>query len=95
MKKLKVIVSASVRNFAYRWDCLPLKSQQQYIRIFFAAYILITVLVLIYDFSGQSAPENKIRIKHIKVPEIPGTNSPASLQDTVSIIIKNKVYERI
>lgn len=95
MKKLKVSVREWVKKLEHRWDSLPLRRQQHFTRVLFVAYALITVVVLIYDLTGRSAPERKIRIKHIQVPEIPGTNSPASLQDTVSILIKNKVYERI
>ncbi|OJV51689.1 MAG: hypothetical protein BGO31_00380 [Bacteroidetes bacterium 43-16] len=95
MEKFKASIRQWVKKLEYRWNCLPLKKQQQYIRILFMAYALITIIVLCYDCSVSSESDPKIRIKHIKIPEIPGGKSPASLQDTVSIIINNKVYERI
>lgn len=84
-----------IKVLEHWWNSLPLKKQQQYTRILFISYALLTVIILLNVFFEIAQPENNIKIEHIKPPELQGGKSPASMQDTVSIIIKNKIYERI
>jgi hypothetical protein len=95
MKKIILSIRERKRVLEHQWNALSLKKQQQYTRILFIAYFLLTVIVLLQVCSEVTQLENKIRIEHIKAPELPGIKSPASMEDTVSIIIKNKIYERI
>ncbi|MBL7706777.1 MAG: nitrogen regulatory IIA protein [Taibaiella sp.] len=95
MKKMKASLRGRAKELEQRWNCLPLKKQQTYIRLLFVAYALLTVIVLIYESSGDVESGDKVKVEHIKIPDVPGGKSPAALQDTVSIIIKNKLYEKI
>lgn len=95
MKKLKASLQERARALEYRWSCLPLKKQQQYIRLLFVAYALLTVIVLVYESSDDGESRDKVKVEHIKIPDVPGGKDPAAMQDTVSIIIKNKIYEKI
>lgn len=95
MKNLKASLRGRAKALEHRWSCLPLKKQQLYIRLLFVAYALLTVGVLIYESSDDVESRDKLKVEHIKIPDVPGGKSPASMQDTVSIIIKNKIYEKI
>lgn len=76
-----------------RWRALPIGKQHQYTLYFFVGYLLLTAGVIFkvwYD-AGKS---NDMVIEHIENPVLKKKESPAALQDTVSTILKNQIYER-
>ena len=76
-----------------RWQALPVRKQHQYTLYFFVGYLLLTAGVIgkvVYD-TGK--PNDAIHIRHIENP-ILKNGSPARLQDSVSTILKNQIYER-
>ena len=77
-----------------RWRALPTGRQHKYTLYFFVGYLLLTVGVIfkVWDDTGNS--DNDMHIEHIENPVLKKNESPARLQDTVSTIFKNKIYER-
>lgn len=76
-----------------RWRALPLRKQRQYTLYFFVVYLLLTVVVIGKVMYDTSKSGNNMVIKHIENPVLKNGN-PAKLQDSVSTILKNQIYER-
>lgn len=77
-----------------RWRALPLRKQHRYTLYFFLGYLLITVAVIGKVMYDTSKSGNDIIIEHIENPVLKKSESPARLQDTLSTILKNQIYER-
>lgn len=77
-----------------RWRALPLRKQHQYTLYFFVGYLLLTTIVIGKVWYDTKKSDNSMVIKHIENPVLKKKESPARLQDTVSTILKNKIYER-
>ena len=77
-----------------RWRELPVRKQHKYTLYFFLGYLMLTagVIAKVWYDTGKSAKDMKIR--HIENPVRGKRESPARLQDTLSTIFKNKIYER-
>ena len=94
MKKIRASIDSYFDKLDERWRALPLRKQHQYTLYFFLGYLLITVAVIgkvMYDTSKYG---NDMVIEHIENPVLKKSESPARLQDTLSTILKNKIYER-
>ena len=76
-----------------RWRALPLRKQHQYTLYFFVGYLLLTVAVIGKVMYDTSKSGNDMVIEHIENPVLK-SESPARLQDSVSTILKNQIYER-
>ena len=76
------------------WRALPLRKQHQYTLDFCVGYLLLTAGVIFKVWYDTSKSGNNMLIKHIENPVLKKSESPARLQDTVSTILKNKIYER-
>ena len=76
------------------WLALPIRKQHQYTLFFFTAYLLLTAGVICKVWYDTSKSSNNMVIEHIENPTLKKNESPAILQDTLSIIFKNKEYER-
>lgn len=76
-----------------RWRALPLRKQRQYTLYFFVVYLLLTVVVIGKVMYDTSKSGNDMVIEHIENPVLKNGN-PARLQDSVSTILKNQIYER-
>ena len=81
-------------NLDERWRALPLRKQRQYTLYFFVGYLLLTVAVIGKVMYDTSKSGNDMVIEHIENPVLRKNGSPARLQDSVSIILKNQIYER-
>ena len=77
-----------------RWRELPVRKQHQYTPYFFLGYLLLTAGVIAKVWYDTGKSENDMRIEHIENPILKKRESPASLQDSISTILKNKIYER-
>lgn len=77
-----------------RWRALPLRKQHQYTLYFFVGYLLLTTMVIGKVWYDTRKSDNSMVIEHIENPVLKKKESPARLQDTVSTILKNKIYER-
>ncbi len=77
-----------------RWRALPMRKQHKYTLYFFLGYLLLTAGVIAKVWYDTGKSENDMHIEHIENPVLKKKESPASLQDSISIILKNKIYER-
>lgn len=76
-----------------RWDAMPISKQHRYLRCFFTAYLLLTIVVVVNVWRDTAESENSLEIVHIQTTA-QKKKSPADLQDTLKSILKNKSYER-
>ncbi len=93
MKKLRATIDRYFDQLDNRWRALPLRKQHQYTLRFFVGYLLLTVVVIGQVIYDTGASENDLHIEHIENPVLKN-KTPASLQDSLSTILKNKTYER-
>ncbi|SFQ49788.1 hypothetical protein SAMN05444144_10620 [Flavobacterium akiainvivens] len=77
-----------------RWRELPIGKQHQYTLYFFVGYLMLTAGVIAKVWYDTGKSENDMKIEHIENPVLKKRESPARLQDSVSTILKNKIYER-
>ena len=61
---------------------------------FFVGYLILTAGVIGKVWYETSKSRNNIGIEHIENPIHKKNESPTKLQDTVTTIYKNKIYER-
>lgn len=94
MKKLRANLDRYLKKLEEHWQALPMSKQHQYTMYFFAGYLLLTAGVICKIWYDSSKSENDRIIKHIENPVLKKNESPARLQDTLSTILKNKIYER-
>ena len=77
-----------------RWRELPVRKQHQYTIYFFLGYLLLTAGVIAKVWYDAGNSDNSMVIEHIENPVLKKNENPASLQDSISTILKNKIYER-
>lgn len=94
MKKLRANMDRYFDKMDDRWRALPLLKQHQYTLYFFVGYLLLTTMVIGKVWYDTKKSDNSMVIEHIENPVLKKKESPARLQDTVSTILKNKIYER-
>jgi hypothetical protein len=94
MKKLRTDMDKWFEKLDERWRTLPLRKQHKYTLYFFAGYLLLSAGVIFKLWYDTGKSNNDMVIEHIENPVLKKKGSPALLQDTVSTILKNKVYER-
>ncbi len=93
MKKLRAKVDSYFDRLDDRWRELPVRKQHKYTLYFFVGYLMLTAGVIAKVWYDTGKSENDMKIEHIENPVLKSGN-PASLQDSVSTILKNKIYER-
>ena len=76
------------------WRILPIRKQHQYTLYFFTAYLILTAVVIFKVWFDAGKPDNNRDIKHIENPVLKKKESPAVLLDTISTILKKRIYER-
>lgn len=94
MKNLKTKLNTWCNKLNEQWRTLPLKRQHRYMMLLFAGYALLSIVVIgkvCYDVGNSS---NGIKIEHIENPVIHINKSPVYLRDSISTILKHKMYER-
>ena len=94
MEKLRTNMDKWFAKMDERWKALPVGKQHKYTLYFFTGYLLLTAGVICKVGYDTSKSGNDMIIKHIENPVLKKSESPARLQDTVSTILKNKIYER-
>jgi hypothetical protein len=94
MKNLRTTIDKYFDKLDERWQALPIQKQHQYMLYFFVGYLLLTAGVFGKIWYETSTSHNEIGIEHIKNPVLKKNESPAKLQDTLSTILKNQIYER-
>lgn len=92
MKNLRTMISNRLDKLDERWRALPLKKQHRYTLLLFSGYALLSVFVILKVCYDVGKANGSISIEHIENPVI---KKPAAIpQDSISIILKNKMYER-
>lgn len=94
MKKLRTKISKWFDRLDKQWQQLPVKRQHRYTLLLFAGYALLSLVVILKVCYDVAQSNNKITIEHIENPVIRQKKSPVSPQDSISKILKNKLYER-
>lgn len=94
MKKLRADIDQWFDRLDERWRLLPIYKQQQYTLYFFAAYLILTAGILLKVWFDAGKPNKNMVIDPIENPVLKKKEIPAILQDTVSTILKNRIYER-
>jgi hypothetical protein len=94
MKKLRENMFRYFDKLDERWQALPLGKQQKYTLYFLMAYLLFTAGVIFKVWYDIVKTDDIMVIGHIENPVLKKNESAASLQDTLSTILKNKNYER-
>ncbi|WP_312331322.1 nitrogen regulatory IIA protein [Sphingobacterium sp.] len=94
MKKLRTKISKWFDRLDEQWQQLPVKRQHRYTLLLFAGYALLSLVVILKVCYDVAQSNNKITIEHIENPVIQQKKSPVSQQDSISKILKNKLYER-
>jgi len=94
MKNLRIIISSRLDQLDERWRALPLKKQHRYTLLLFLGYALLSLFVIIKVCYDLGKHNTAMPIEHIVNPVI-NQKKPAGIpQDSISIILKNKMYER-
>lgn len=94
MKKLRTKISKWFDRLDEQWRELPVKRQHRYTLLLFAGYALLSLVVILKVCYDVAQSNNKITIEHIENPVIQQRKSPVPPQDSISKILKNKLYER-
>jgi hypothetical protein len=94
MKKLRANMDKWFDRLDERWRLLPIRKQHQYTLYFFVAYLILTAGVLFKVWYDAGKRDNNMVIGHIENPVLKKKERPAVLQDTLSTILKNRIYER-
>ncbi len=76
------------------WRALPVGKQHKYTLYFFVAYLILTTGVIFKVWYDAGKSDNNMVIKHIENPVLKNKERPTVLQDTLSTIFKNRIYER-
>jgi hypothetical protein len=94
MKKLRTNIDRWFESLDYRWDQIPEAKQQKIILRFFAVYVILTAAVIINVWQDTSKADNEMNIKYIESPFKGSKGNPSQTKDTLSVMIKNKIYEK-
>jgi hypothetical protein len=94
MKKLRTTMDRYFDKLDERWRVLPIQKQHRCMLYFFVGYLLLTAGVIGKVWYETSRSRNDIAIEHIENPIHKKNESAIKLQDTLTTIYKNKIYER-
>lgn len=94
MKNIRTNIDKWYDMLDERWRGLPVGKQHQYTLYFFVGYVLLTTGVIAKVWYDTSKSHSDRIIEHIENPDLKKSKSPVRLQDTVSTILKNKIYEK-
>lgn len=94
MKKFTSSIDQFIKELELRWADIPVKKQRRYTLSFFTGYSLLTVGIIIHVIYQTGKPNENVRIEHIENPMEKIEKSKIVLQDSLSVNLKNKFYER-
>jgi len=94
MKNLKTKLKNRFDKLDEQWRALPLKEQHRYTLLLFATYALLSVIVILKVWYDAGNSNNGMTIEHIENAVIREKKSPVLSQDSISTILKHKMYER-
>lgn len=88
MKILRTKIDQWLEKLDKDWEAMPVKRQHLVIRYFFAAYVLLTAVVIFNVCHDAAATRNSMAVEHIENTAPSGKQSPAPLQDSLKKILK-------
>jgi len=94
MKNIRNNIGQWLESLDQRWDKMPIKKQHSYIQYFFAAYLLLTAVIIFNVWQETKGAGKHMVIRHIENPVPARKEVPAALQDSLKSILKNKIYEK-
>lgn len=94
MKKLRANIDKWFDSLNENWRALPIGKQHKCTLYFFLVYVLFTAGLIFKVWYDIKKSDNDMDIEHIENPTFKKNEIPAVLQDTISTIIKNNIYER-
>lgn len=94
MKNLWIQFNNWVDKLNGQWRALPVKKQHRYTLLLFTGYALLSVFIILKACNDVGNSDNKMKIEHIENPIIQQPKSLISPQDSISKIIKKKIYEK-
>ncbi|OXA78944.1 hypothetical protein SAMN05444397_10821 [Flavobacterium aquidurense] len=86
MNKLRANIDQWLEGLDKNWEEMPIKRQHQLLLYFFAAYVLLTAVVIFNVCRDTVYARNKMAIEHIDSPASAEKESPESLQDSLKPI---------
>lgn len=86
MKKLRADIDQWLEGLDRHWDAMPVKRQHQVVLYFFAAYALLSAVVIFNVCRDTAEAKNNIAVKHIENPA--GKENAAHRQDSLKPILK-------
>jgi hypothetical protein len=93
MKKLRENMDRFFDRLDERWRALPTGKQHKYTLYFFVGYLILTAGVVAKVWYDTGKSKNDIHIERIENPVLKKNESPTRLQDTITTILKNQIYE--
>lgn len=94
MKRLRAKIDSWLDRLDEQWKALPREKQFKYTLLFFLVYATLTTAVVLHTWYDAGKTDNKVIIEHIENPVMKNSESGTQLQDSLSTILKNKIYER-
>ncbi|CAM2856879.1 nitrogen regulatory IIA protein [Chryseobacterium flavum] len=94
MKKWRTTISKWFDRLDEQWRDLPVKRQHHYTLLLFAGYAALSLIVIAKVCYDVGESDGKLTIEHIENPLIKQKKSSASPQDSITTILKRKMYER-
>lgn len=94
MNSLRAKMDVYFEKLDEKWRALPVGRQHKYTLYFFVAYLILTAGVIFKVWYDAGKPDNNMVIEHIENPVLKKKERPTVLQDTLSTILKNRIYER-
>ena len=88
MKKLRADIDQWLEGLDKHWEAMPIKRQHQVVVYFFAAYALLTAVVIFNVYRDTADARNSLSVEHIQNPAPKGNESPESIQDSLKPIFK-------
>lgn len=96
MKKIELIKKrweGYIDKLDEKWQELPINKQRIYMIYFFTTYCLMTTAVILKVWYDTKESKNSMSMEHIENPVLKKNKSLEKNQDSLSIILKNKINE--
>jgi hypothetical protein len=94
MKKWRTTISKWFDRLDEQWRDLPVKRQHRYTLLLFAGYAVLSLVVIAKVCYDVGKSDSKLTIEHIENPLIKQKKSSVLPQDSITTILKRKMYER-
>lgn len=94
MKKLRNAIDSWLYKLDKDWEAIPLARQHKCLLYFFTVYALLTTGVVLKVCFDTARSDHNVEIGHIENPPLKEKMSPSLRQDTLTRILKNKIYEK-